>query len=98
MRDRTSAAQSKVAVDGFEAQRPEYSEWCSWSPNCTEEGYFECENLVDARARYLHRGISPKVMCQGGPITSLHIPLYKQHVFASKPYALSLSGCGPKRC
>merc|ERR1712079_674372 len=36
-------------------------------------------------------GISPKVSCgQGGPITALHIPLYKQHVFASKPYAYTL--------
>ena len=90
IRGRTSTAQSKVAVDGFEAKRPEYSEWHSWAPFSDEEGYFECENLVDARAHYLHRGISPKVMCQGGPITSLYIPLYKQHVFASKPYALSL--------
>ena len=43
-------------------------------------------------AHYLSLGISPKfkVSCRGGPITTLHIPLWKQHVFASKPYAHTL--------
>ena len=45
---------------------------------------------MDTRAHYLSLGISPKVSCQGGPITALHIPLWKQHVFVSKPYAHNL--------
>ena len=38
-KDRKSAApQSKIAIDGFETKRPEWSEWRGWSPFSTEEG------------------------------------------------------------
>ena len=42
---------------------------------------------MDARAHYLSMGTSPRVSCQGGPVTALHVPLYGQHMFASRPYA-----------
>ena len=82
--------ESKVAVDGFESKRPEFSEWRSWTRGTTDEGYFECDDLAEARAHYLSVGISPRVSCQGGPITALHVPRYKQHIFARKPYAHAL--------
>ena len=93
MRIRDSAphqSRIKVAVDGFEAKRPQYSEWDLWSPHNKEAGYFECEDLVGARMHYLSEGISPRASCQGGPITTLHVPQYKQHIFVSKPYAHAL--------
>ena len=54
----------KVAVDGFEAKRPQYSEWDILSPHNKESGYVGCKNLVDARAHYMSIGISPRVSCQ----------------------------------
>ena len=74
----------KVAVDGFEAKRPEYSEWHVWSPRSKDEGDVECEDLVGARWHYLSTGIYPRVSCRGGPITALHVPIYTQHIFAIK--------------
>ena len=81
------AAASQVAVDGFDTTLPDHSEWRTWSPLNTDKGYFECAGLVEAGAYHLSMGISPRVSCQGGPITALHVPLYGQHIFASRPYA-----------
>ena len=77
-------------VQDFKSTRAEYRTWREWFPDTKETGYFDTEDLIYARSTYLDNNISPKVTWQGGEITALHVPLYKQHVYKKPAFANSL--------
>ena len=78
-----------VARD-FQSIRAEYRTWKLYTSSIKKAGYYDTDDIINARLCLLENNISPKVSYSNGQIVALHVPLYRQHIYKTPMYASSL--------
>ena len=85
----TMSTRALVAHD-FESTRSEYRTWQERYRGQTKPGCYDTEDLHACRLAFLDDNISPSVCYSNGELVSLHVQLYKQHIYKTPRLALSL--------
>ena len=80
----------EVTSNEYQNGRPECRTWKSWSFSDKTPGCYDTEDLQSARLLLLQHNISPGVSYRGGEICALHVPLYRQHIYKTPQWAMSL--------
>ena len=85
----TVSTRAMVAHD-FESTRSEYRTWQDWYRGQTKPGCYDTEDLHACRLAFLDDHISPSVRYSNGELVSLHVQLYKQHIYKTPRFSSSL--------
>ena len=88
--DNSNVTARKVVAHEYHNSRPEYRTWESWVLSDKTPGCYDTEDLTAARLQLLQRNISPGVSYRAGEICALHIPIYRQHIYKTPQFAMSL--------
>ena len=85
-----SVNQRAMVAHDFESNRAEYRTWQEWYEGETRPGCYDTENLNECRLTFLQNNISPYVRYSNGELVSLHVNVYKQHIYKTPRFASSL--------
>ena len=88
--DNSNVTARKVVAHEYHNSRPEYRTWKSWVFSDKTPGCYDTEDLTAARLQLLQHNISPGVSYRAGEICALHIPIYRQHIYKTPQFAMSL--------